>query len=319
MKPLDDLELESDDDGEPEAGRELGDPSEPLGEPGGPSELEASDSAELPLDVAPERPLIPPVVPALLLLVAVPLGLYVWLRPAAPPEGTPETSATPLGLAPAPTAEPAPAADESPPDVALPSLEASDAAVRELLAAASPHPGLAAWLGREQLVRTFVVVVANVADGDSPAPHLDFLAPEGEFRTRDAGAAPVMDRSGYRRFDATAAVLASVDAAEAARVLRLLGPLLEEAYKELGHPQGGFDAALKRAIDKLLAVPVPRGDVELRRLSANYAFADPALEALEPAQKMLLRAGPDNQRAIQQRLREVAERLEPAAATPRSP
>ena len=40
-----------------------------------------------------------------------------------------------------------------------------------------------------------------------------------------------------------------------------------------------------------------------------YAYADPKLEGLAPAQKLLLRTGPDNARKIKQQIRELAVAL----------
>jgi hypothetical protein len=44
----------------------------------------------------------------------------------------------------------------------------------------------------------------------------------------------------------------------------------------------------------------------LRTAGIGYAFADPKLEGLSRAQKQLLRMGPQNVRAIQGKLREIA-------------
>ena len=55
--------------------------------------------------------------------------------------------------------------------------------------------------------------------------------------------------------------------------------------------------------------PVVDGDVELTPKVITYAFADPALERLRPAQKHLLRMGPKNERAIQAELRALATAL----------
>ncbi len=41
-----------------------------------------------------------------------------------------------------------------------------------------------------------------------------------------------------------------------------------------------------------------------------YEFVDPALESLSPAQKHLLRMGPDNARLVREKLREIADLLE---------
>ena len=44
-------------------------------------------------------------------------------------------------------------------------------------------------------------------------------------------------------------------------------------------------------------------------MSVNYAYSDPRLESLTPAQKQLLRMGPANVRKIQARLRGIANAL----------
>jgi hypothetical protein len=42
----------------------------------------------------------------------------------------------------------------------------------------------------------------------------------------------------------------------------------------------------------------------------GYAYADPRLEGLSPPQKQLLRMGPENVKAIQAKLREIASFLQ---------
>ena len=83
---------------------------------------------------------------------------------------------------------------------------------------------------------------------------------------------------------------------------------MNEADRNFGGT-GNFDAELERAIVELLKVPVVEGDVPLRMAGIGYAFADPRLEALSPPQKQLLRMGPENVRAIQGKLREIAAAL----------
>jgi hypothetical protein len=320
--------------GDPEAAPELEDPGQPEEAPeawgdDGPSRLDDDAEGLLPEltpDVGEERPLIPPLTWLLLVLIAVPVVLYLLLRPEEPElVAPPELAATPLGLAPAADPE-TDATTEAAPALDLPPLDESDGALRELLAGLSGEPGLVAWLGQEQLVRTFVVVVENVADGESPRPHLAFLAPDGGFKVRDTPSGPVVDPGSFARYDALTRTLTSLDAVAVARRVRQLEPLTEAAYRELGHPEGGFGKTLRRALDRLIATPVPAAGAALSRHSVSYAWADPRLEALTPPQKHLLRTGPQNQAAIQRWLRALRDALtapagddaEPPAATPPS-
>lgn len=196
-------------------------------------------------------------------------------------------------------------------DLSLPPLDGSDAFVRELAQGLSAHPQLALWLAARGLIRTFTAVVANVADGESPGPHLGFLAPKTSFGTIRRQGRLVIDPRSYTRYDSIADGIASLDAARCAQVYRRLEPLFEAAYRDLGHPRGGFSGTLKRALVTLEETPVPESEAAVRPAGAAvvYEYVDPRLEALSPAQKHLLRMGPRNARKVQAKIRELAEAL----------
>jgi hypothetical protein len=250
---------------------------------------------------------------ALGLLAAAGLVARRWLEPpaepAAPEEIAAEAGASPaVPPGPAPTAPP-PEAEPAPPAEPLPPLDASDAFVRERAVAVSPRPELAGWLAGEGLVARFVAAVDAVANGESPRASLPELAPQAAFRAQErAGRAYVDPRSGSR-YDVLAAVFASLDPDACARLHRLLRPLFEAAYRELGKPEGRFDEVLARAFREILRTSVRDGEPELVAKLRSYHYADPALEALSPAQKHLLRMGPANARRVQAKLRELAPAL----------
>jgi hypothetical protein len=191
--------------------------------------------------------------------------------------------------------------------IVLPPLDETDAVVRELVAKLSSHPAVAAWLTTEGLVRNFTVVVANVVEGRTPAVHLRTVRPATKFQVIERGGEIYIDPRGYHRYDHVAAAAASIDPAGAARLYSTLKPRIEDAYRELGAPDGTFDRALERAIVVLLKTPVVDGPIRLENHGAvGYAFAAPELEALSPPQKLLLRAGPANVRAVKSALRAIA-------------
>ena len=231
----------------------------------------------------------------------------------------PSTSPSPTPSAAAVMARPSVEASPTPsPAVPLPPLDDSDAFVRQIAAGLSAHPELARWLARTALVRTLTVVVVNVAAGETPRPHLEFLAPKQRFRAaRRPARLLVPDPAGFAGYDLFGDGVASVDAVGAANAYRTLAPLFEAACVELGHPEGGFPAALDKAIRALLAVPVLRDDVELVPHAIGFRYADAKLEALTPAQKQFLRLGPRNVRLVQGKLKELAAAL--AQAAPAAP
>jgi hypothetical protein len=89
-------------------------------------------------------------------------------------------------------------------------------------------------------------------------------------------------------------------------VCSALKPRLLDAYAELGPRAASFDTALEQAIVAVLRTPAIDADTPLVPDGARFGFADPALEALTPAQKHLARMGPTHLRAVQDKIREIA-------------
>jgi hypothetical protein len=67
---------------------------------------------------------------------------------------------------------------------------------------------------------------------------------------------------------------------------------------------------LKKAILELIQTPVADQRIYVERNVLTYKFDDPELEKLNPAQKHLIRMGPDNMRAVQAKLTEIAQALD---------
>ena len=189
--------------------------------------------------------------------------------------------------------------------IELPPLDQSDTLVRQLVRTLSSHPRIAAWLTTDGLIRNFVVVVQNIAAGNSPAGQLRVLKPQGEFSVIGEGAGTVIDPRSYARYNDIAAAAASVDPDGAAKLYSTLKPRIEEAYRDLGLG-GSFDRTLEIAIVRLLEVPAAEGELSLVPKGALYAYNDGRLERLTAAQKQLLRMGPRNTRTIQAALRNIA-------------
>lgn len=210
-----------------------------------------------------------------------------------------------------------------PDDIVVPPLDESDALVRQLVAALSSHPRVAAWLTTDNLVRNFTAVVHDISAGMTPAQRLGVLAPGGSFRPVDRDGDLRIDAESYTRYNSLADAVASVDAAGAARLYATLKPRIEEAYTEQGFPHQPFDRTIERAIVHLLQTPIVSAPPAVEPRGADvFAYADARLESLSSAQKHLLRMGPRNVRLVQEKLREIAvalgidaARLPPAATT----
>ena len=236
----------------------------------------------------------------LLFLIAVAVAGYIGFRARTPAVPT---------SAPAPARAPSEAVRPLGGDGAaidLPPLDQSDGVVAELVRKLSSHPQVAAWLTTKGLIRNFTVAVSNVAEGKTPAKLLSPLRPTAPYRVVTRDGRIYADSRNDARYRPLADAAASIDAKAAASLYTTLKPRIDDAQRELGQPPGSFDATLERAIVLLLETPVRNAPPPLQMKGIGYAYADAGEESLTPAQKQLLRMGPDNARTVQAKLREIA-------------
>jgi Protein of unknown function (DUF3014) len=236
--------------------------------------------------------------------------LYFALRsPASPGVGTTPPPGPSL-------ATPAPARPAPTPATSLPPLDESDDFVRHLADTLSRNPEIARFFANDGIVRLLTVVAVNVAAGESPRPHLLFLAPKQRFRARSRDGTLVPDPASFAGYEAIVDAVVSLDAEACAHAFEVAEPLFDTAFQDFGQPGVTFRAVLDRAAASLLAVPALGDDVELVSHASVLRYADPELERLTPAQKQLLRMGPRNVRHVQAKIREIAAALALPAARP---
>jgi len=266
-------------------------------------DLELRKGSESPAPPEPERRPLGLWIALGVLLVGIAAAAYVVFVGRSAPSGPAAGSGSPPPAGapsrPQPLGSDAEAVD-------LPPLTETDPIVRELVRRVSSHPSVAAWLATDNLIRTFTVAVANVAEGRTPSRHLAALRPPTAFRVLERDGSLVIDPRSYARYDALAAAAASLDPAGTARLYTTLRPRIEDAWRELGAPDTPFDSVLERAIVMLLRTPVVDERVRVEPRGVGFAHVDPQLEGLTSAQKHLLRTGPRNVRTFQSSLREIA-------------
>lgn len=227
---------------------------------------------------------------------------FIWFR-----SGEPEEAAGPVEPEAPVAADPVDEGEAG--DLVIgetPPLADSDDWVREIVSQISSHPQLAEWLLTPELVRGFVVVVDNIAEGTAPRKHLMMMAPDTAFGVRESDGKVLIDPVSYARFDQIVEVIDSLDTAGMAELYQAMRPLCQEAYEDLGYPGEDFDASLSRAVNRLLATPVVDQPIEIEKKVTAYRFVDPALEELSPAAKQFLRLGPENLQRLQSKVRELA-------------
>ena len=199
---------------------------------------------------------------------------------------------------------------EETPAFVLPRLDDSDQLIRDGAVSLTRHEGINGWLGTDELVRKTVVFVDNIANGSVAREPAAALAPRSAISVREIeeGVFEIDERS-YRRYDLVTNIFRSIDTQRSVEFYLLLKPLFEEAYSELGYPDGDFDDVILRAIGRMLETPDLTEPARLIRPVVMYEYQDSSLESLSPAQKQLLRMGPEHSLAIKNKLRDLAREL----------
>lgn len=244
---------------------------------------------------------------AALIFVLAATGVY-YLRgrnqplPAAP--GTP-TAAAPPSAEPS-VAHPLPAgAGNAAAGEPLPALADSDAPFRDALGEISNPDAVKDFLVPQDLIRKIVVTVDNlprqkVAVDKRPAnPVAGTLLANGDELHA------TLDQRNFDRYKPMVAVINQLDAKQLGALYIHYYPLFQQSYQNLGYPNGYFNDRLVEVIDNLLAAPEPKGPIELVRPNVMYTYADPALEGRSAGQKLLIRMGPENAKAIKAKLTEL--------------
>lgn len=241
-------------------------------------------------------------------VVAIVIGSFFFYRQQAPtppaPAATPPARPAPVTPPPTPADNPPAEAPEAP---ALPSLDHSDAVATEQLVALFGKPDFGSMFHPDELIRHITATVDNlprdkVAMRLRPLKTMDsqFVADgkEGEY---------TLGSDNYARYAPYIKLVETLDPDAAVKAYVALYPLFQQAYAELGNPEGYFNDRVVEVIDNLLAAPDLKGPIPLVRPSVMYKFADPGLESLSAGQKLLLRMGPDNAARVKAKLKAVRD------------
>lgn len=257
-----------------------------------------------------------------------PISQAVAPVPAASPaeslaETPPLADAPPVALAPAienPIEAPASeAAAEAP--LALPALADADRFVEEQLGTLFSRQDLLTYLQLDGFVRKGVATVDNLARAQAASRMWPVNPTPQRFSIRVGSyGVETVHPANAQRYATMVRLIESVDTDRAVAVYRGLYPLFQQAYEDLGFPNGYFNDRLVQVIDHLLATPVPadppavalvevKGSVPSLRPWVRYEFVDPALEAESAGRKILLRVGADNQRRLLAKLKDFRQRV----------
>ncbi|MBK6435051.1 MAG: DUF3014 domain-containing protein [Rhodanobacteraceae bacterium] len=196
------------------------------------------------------------------------------------------------------------------PTAPLPDLFDSDGYVRDALNALFAHPQLAQWLVSEHLLARFVAFIDALPNRKVSSQLWPVKPATGSFFVQTEGDSTLIGPANSARYEAHAAALTGVDTAAAVALYVRLYPLLQQAYRELGYPQGHFNDRFVAVLDHLLAAPEPPAPVAVvRDDKGNWVYADADLESASAGHKLLMRMGAQHERAIKAKLREFRAAL----------
>lgn len=258
-------------------------------------------------------------IPLLVVLVAAGAGYYLWQKnhPQAEPQApTPAPQASAPPIAPPAIQHPIGEAGVDAREVPLPALGESDKPLRDALAGVIPPASLGQYFLLDGLVRRVVATVDALPRHTLPQRVLPVKPVPGPFATVGQAEGLLIAPQNAARYTPFVRLAESVDTRKLVAIYARYYPLFQQAYVELGYPNGYFNDRLIIAIDDLLSAPEAPDAVPLVQPKVLYAYADPELEALSAGQKTMLRIGNENAARVKAKLREIRRALTAKSAQP---
>ena len=240
----------------------------------------------------------------LFLALAIAAAVSIMWQPATVP--APQTAARSVDETEPPP--PKPAEPRYPIEAAanaLPPLDASDATLLSALQGAWGGSAIASFLEPRHLARNFVATVDNIPRKTMPVRTLPWRPASGTLATRGNAEAMVINDSNALRYAPYMKLVGAIEPQTLVSVYVRHYPLFQEAYRDLGYPDGHFNDRLVEAIDVLLDAPEPATMPRVIQPKVFYEFADRNLEALPAGQKLMIRLGPENGQLVKAKLVEI--------------
>ncbi|HFT6993313.1 DUF3014 domain-containing protein [Stenotrophomonas maltophilia] len=219
----------------------------------------------------------------------------------APPQ--PKAAAAPAP-APPPIKHPLDTGDAA--DPALPRLAESDAAAWGSLSQLFQGEGPLTLLLRDHLIQRLVTQVDNLDKPSVPPTALAARPLPGSLQVEPGEGGERIAAGNAARYAPYVQAFTSLDPAATAAAYKRFYPLIQQAYVDLGRPEGYFNDRLVAVIDHLLDTPELAQAPQVERDErGRYRFVDPTLQSRSIGQKALLRMDPAQARAVKQQLQAI--------------
>lgn len=235
---------------------------------------------------------------------------------------TPETPETPIiAQTPEPPPTPEPTVEPPPPEVTEPEIvqeletppeppaPPTLAEANERLASGtlqvSASPLAATFISAPNLIERLVAIIDNLRQGFVPYKLLPVGRPEVAFSFVDDGLGVTMNPTGFERYDGLARLISEIDTNTLVDAFTSVEITTNEAWSALGYDSPNLEAAILGALETIMLAPETDLEARLYKVEANWVYEDPALEALSPLQKQLMRMGPANGERVKEKAREI--------------
>jgi hypothetical protein len=242
---------------------------------------------------------------AIPIIVVIGAGVALYYgRKHSGPEPTPAAQTTPAAVEP-PVQHPI--AEDASQDKPLPALAESDRDVQESLVGAFGR-SIEKVLVPQDIVRHVVVTVDNLPR-KKVAIQLRPIKPTAGELVVAPGGEPTLSPENAARYAPVMTLVKNADVAQVATLYRRFYPLFQQAYVDLGYPDGYFNDRLVEVIDHLLAAPDVAGPIKLTQPGVFYQYADPSIEERSAGQKLMIRLGSQNAALVKEKLRALRKEV----------
>jgi hypothetical protein len=243
-------------------------------------------------------------------VVAVGIGVALYYgRAHRQAEQAKQTPAIAQPQSPPPSTEPPirNPVEETPPPQPLPPLAESDPATQEALGGVFGR-ALDPFLVPKNIIRHTVVTIDNLPRKKT-AVQMWPVKPLGGELTTSGTDEILLSEANYARYEPIVKLATMADTEQLVSLYKRFYPLFQQAYVDLGYPEGYFNNRLIEVIDHLLETPEITGSMKLVQPGVFYEFADPSLESRSSGQKLLLRIGSENAAAVKLKLRDIRREI----------
>lgn len=227
---------------------------------------------------------------------------------AAPAEPLPEVE---IVAEPTPSGETEPDPEQEPePEVvpelpAPPTLSEANGQLTSGLWTFSPSPLVATFVSAPNLIERLVAIIDNLRQGFVPYKLLPVGRPEASFSFIDDGLGVTINPKSFDRYDGLTQLISDIDTDALVSAYTAFEVAANEAWDTLGYEAPKLESAILGALEAIMLAPETDLDARLYKVEANWVYEDPALEALAPLEKQLMRMGPTNSERVKEKAREI--------------